>query len=137
MPCHFLIDECLSPGLVRLAHDAGFAATSVRDRGWCGLPDREIIRRAVEHDLTLVTNNAVDFRGSCPPKAGGLYALEDLHAGLVCLNTATGMLHRDLQRATFSVLLQQLPLDMVNRVIEILVQEDGSFSLLEYALPES
>lgn len=88
------------------------------------------------HDLTLVTNNAVDFRGSCPPKAGGLYALEGLHAGLVCLTTATGMLHRDLQRAAFSVLLQQLPADMVNRVIEILVQEDGSFNLLEYALPE-
>ncbi|MFD2645257.1 DUF5615 family PIN-like protein [Pseudomonas japonica] len=135
MAYSFLIDECLSPQLAQLAHVSGHAATSVRDRGWCGLSDREIMRRAVEFDLTLVTNNSVDFRGGNPPASGGLFALEELHAGLVCLNSAVGLMTRDIQKLAFTVLLQRLPADLVNRAIEVTAQRGGRFTLVEYAIP--
>lgn len=32
MKTAFLIDECLSPELSQVAHEAGFASTSMRDR---------------------------------------------------------------------------------------------------------
>jgi len=135
MAYSFLIDECLSPQLGLLAHSSGHAATSVRDRGWCGLPDREIMRRVVEGDLTLVTNNSVDFRGATPPVSGGLFALEELHAGLVCLNSAAGLMTREIQKTAFAVVLQYLPADLINRAIEVTVQRDGRFTLVEYAIP--
>ena len=134
MAYSFLIDECLTPELARLAHWSGHLATSLRDRGWCGLPDREVIRRAVEGNFTLVTNNSVDFRGSNPPAPGGLFALEELHAGLICLNSAMGPMRREVQKAAFAVALDSLPGDLTNRAIEVTAQHSG-FVLVEYALP--
>lgn len=54
MAYKFLIDECLSPTLVQIAHAAGHEATSVRDMNWLGLPDRELIQRVVENDYTIL-----------------------------------------------------------------------------------
>lgn len=88
MAISFLIDECLSPELVRLAHRDGYAATAVRDRGWTGLKDAELVAKALENDLVLVTRNARDFRrGSSPDAAGGLLRKVDVHPGLVCIDT--------------------------------------------------
>lgn len=58
-----LIDECLIPGVAALAWAAGHEATCVRDRGWLGLKDHELIEHVVAGDYTLVTHNSKDFRG--------------------------------------------------------------------------
>lgn len=137
MSYRFLIDECLSPKLVRMAHLSGHQATSVRDRGWCGLPDREIIRRTIEGEFTLVTNNSVDFRGKNPPGPGGLFAFEELHAGLLCINTDQIVMPLEIQTAAFACVLNRLPRDLVNRVLEITAHEDGSHTLVEYELPKN
>jgi len=40
----FLVGECLSPGLVDVALMAGhYESSCVRNRGWLGLKDRELI----------------------------------------------------------------------------------------------
>ena len=102
----FLIDECLWPGLVPLARRAGhLESTCVRDRGWQGTKDYELIRHAVAEDFTLVTHNAVDFRG--PDGAGGLHAREPIHAGLVCLVSAFPMTIAR-QQELFELALQEL-----------------------------
>ena len=58
----FLIDECLSPELVLLAHERGHGeSTHVI---WLGLRSRKdwaIVRRAVDDGYVLVTNNTTDF----------------------------------------------------------------------------
>jgi hypothetical protein len=68
----FLIDECLWPGLVQMAREAGhWESTCVRDRGWSGSKDHQLIQHAVQEDYTLVTHNAVDFRGPPGGPVGG------------------------------------------------------------------
>jgi len=63
----FLIDECLTPRLRQIATARGHhESTCVRDRGWQGTPDRDLIGKVLAEDFTLVTNNSVDFRGSGP-----------------------------------------------------------------------
>jgi len=58
----FLIDENLSPGLVRTAYGFGHGAFHINHRGWSSLPDPEVLRHVLDEDLTLVTNNWDDFR---------------------------------------------------------------------------
>ncbi len=66
----FLIDECLSPALVMLAHERGHGeSTHVT---WLGLRSRKdwsIVRRAVNDGYVLVTNNSTDSRRSSADKA--------------------------------------------------------------------
>ena len=84
----FLIDECLSPELVPLAITAGHVeSTCVRDRGRLGIQDWELLDYILEHDFTLGTRNAEDFRGAGAIAPGGLLAAVDLHAGLICLSS--------------------------------------------------
>lgn len=73
----FLIDECLSPDLVALAHARGFDATHVVFRGLAGSPDRALLPIIRHQDFVFVTNNARDFLK--------LYARENIHAGLVII----------------------------------------------------
>ena len=71
MTFKLLIDECLSPKLADKARRAGHHESScVRDRGWSGLKDWELTQKLVKEDLTLVTHNAVDFRGDGPDNLG-------------------------------------------------------------------
>ena len=83
----FLIDECLSPELVLLAHERGHGeSTHVI---WLGLRSRKdwaIVRRAVDDGYVLVTNNTTDF--------AALLSHEHVHAGLVCV----GLMSLDVQR---------------------------------------
>ncbi|OYW52552.1 MAG: hypothetical protein B7Z29_19205, partial [Hyphomicrobium sp. 12-62-95] len=61
----FLIDECLSPELARLAHKRGYGESShVTWLGRTGAKDWELVRFIAELDWTLVTRNSFDFRGS-------------------------------------------------------------------------
>ncbi|MER9776753.1 DUF5615 family PIN-like protein [Mesorhizobium sp. M0220] len=90
----FLIDECLSPELAKLARERGFPESShVRWLGLAGARDHMVARRAVDDGNVLVTHNTTDFRG--------LYGREELHVGLVAFNTAPGLMSLDLQRGSF------------------------------------
>jgi len=84
----FLVDECLSPALVRLAHEAGYGQSShVVWMGLAGAKDWTLKSIVVDGDWTFVTGNSVDFRGpASSPGSKGQYADIPLHAGLICLN---------------------------------------------------
>ena len=89
----FLIDECLSPELTKLAHAKGHGESShVVWLGRAGLKDWELKPIILDGDWTFVTKNSVDFRGPAErPGAKGQYADVAIHAGLVCLNGPPGM----------------------------------------------
>jgi hypothetical protein len=47
MSIAFLIDECLSPELAQLAHEHGYVATAMRDRGWAGHKDDDVVQHCL------------------------------------------------------------------------------------------
>lgn len=120
----FLIDECLSPDLAKQAVKAGYAESShVNWRKLQGKKDWELKPIILEEDWTFVTHNSVDFRGpASTPGSKGQYAGVDLHAGLVCLNSKTGM-GLNLQKQLFEYALSQLKAkgitDLVNKCVEV------------------
>ena len=139
MTFKLLIDECLSPTLVRMARDAGHhESTCVRDRGWLGLKDWELLERVVQEDFSLVTHNSKDFRGTKGGGPGGLHNDQPIHAGLICLNASGGM-DLGLQEQLFAVVLGELNSldDLVNRVLEVTLEDDGSAFVEVYELPTS
>ena len=138
MSYKLLIDECLSPELVKLAIAAGYVeSTCVRNRQWLGLKDHELIRRVIAADMTFVTHNASDFRGSPAEPGRGLYSKESLHAGLICLNADLPM-SLDRQVDLFRLALQELAAmpDLVNRALEIFEREDGEVTGEVYEIPD-
>jgi predicted nuclease of predicted toxin-antitoxin system len=70
----FLVDECLSPELVKLAHDRGHGGSShVVWRHLQGRKDWELKPFILDGDWTFVTRNSVDFRGpSSRPGSRGI-----------------------------------------------------------------
>jgi hypothetical protein len=139
MTYKFLIDECLSPMLARQAVAAGYAgSTCVRDRGLAGTKDWELVRVVVEEDFTLVTHNSVDFRGKGAQEPAGHYGALEIHAGLVCLNSALKM-SIPRQCELFRVALEELARrpDLVNASLEVFEQEDGTIEVEIYDIPAS
>lgn len=137
MTFKLLIDECLSPELVTMAVEAGHVeSTCLRDRGWLGLKDWELIERVVADDFTLVTHNAKDFRGQGGDAPGGWHAGQEIHAGLICLNAEAG-LDLALQRQLFAVALEELATmnDLVNQALEITALETGEATVEVYSIP--
>ncbi len=137
MSLKLLIDECLSPELVDMAYAAGhYEATCVRNRGWLGVKDPELVRRVLDEDFVLVTHNARDFRGPGEGAPGGLYARVEFHAGLVCLNSSFRM---DLPRPRdlFEIALAELKGigDLTNIALEVFEHDDGSVSVVRYTIP--
>lgn len=134
----FLIDECLSPKLAKLARGLGYGESGhvvwLEKRGW---QDWKLMPSIVDEDWTFVTKNAIDFRG---PKdataAGGHYASAEIHAGLICLNGPEGM-DLDLQLELFEHALEELARegDLVNQRLEITATEDGEVEMLRYIFP--
>lgn len=125
----FLIDECLSPELVTLARARGFhESTHV---AWLGMRSRKdwtILRRAVKDGFILVTNDAVDFRL--------LYEREEVHAGLVCLNVAPGLMSLAVQKFLFQFALDQIGgNEPVNEALELTLSAEGELLMERYALP--
>lgn len=137
-PVRLLIDECLSPELVGIAEARGIECAHVAHRGWGGYKDWELMREVVAGDWTLVTNNAIDFRGR--DGTGGHHGKAELHAGLVCLGCGGGM-NLDIQRDLFEAALDEIvaPPDLVNKVVEVYAAtaEDDEFEVEIYDLPES
>jgi len=134
----FLVDECLSPELTKLAQARGFGASShVVWLGRAGLKDWELKPLILEGDWTFVTRNSFDFRGPADkPGTQGQYSGVPIHAGLVCLNGPPGM-NLDMQIELFELALDELGADpdLVNQVLEITSEEDGGLRVLRYDLP--
>ncbi len=127
----FLIDECLSPDLVALAQKCGHVeSTHVT---WLGLRSRKdwsIVRRAVDDGYVLVTNNTTDFTS--------LVGRESLHAGLVCLNVAPGLMTLDIQKRLFALALDRLGAnEPISEIIEVTLNDDRSIVIERYDLPPS
>lgn len=136
----FLVDECLSSELAKLARRRGYSESShVAWIGKLGLKDWELKKVILEGDWTLVTRNSADFRGSrYAPGSRGQYANVELHAGLICLNGPMRM-NRELQLELFSLALDVLDRDgdLVNQVLEITIAESGGeVERLRYKLPD-
>jgi len=134
----FLVDECLSPELVKLAHDRGYGESShVVWRLLQGKKDWELKPFILDGDWTFVTRNSVDFRGpSSRPGSRGQYADVEIHAGLVCLNGPAGT-DLDMQIEMFEQALDELvgDADLVNQVLEITLENGEGFHILRYRLP--
>jgi hypothetical protein len=133
----FLIDECLSPELTKLAHAKGHGALSHAVwLGRAGLKDWELKPIILGGDWTFVTKNSVDFRGPAErPGAKGQYADVALHARLVCLDGPPSM-DLDMQVELFELAIQELEADpdLINQVLEITCEED-SLHVRRYHLP--
>jgi len=135
----FLVDECLSPELTKLAHARGHGESShVVWLGRAGLKDWELRPFILQDDWTFVTKNSVDFRGPADnPGSKGQYTDVALHAGLICLNGPPGM-DLDMQLELFEQALDELEPDpdLINQVLEITCEED-SLHVRRYHLPAS
>ncbi len=104
----FLIDECLSPDLVALAHARGHAATHVVHRGRQGAADAELMPIIRAGEFAFVTNNEGDFIR--------LYRREDAHNGLIIV--VPGGLETNEQVRLFGAVLdviEPLP-DIINKI---------------------
>lgn len=136
----FLIDECLSPELAKLALNKGHGETShVVWLKLSGLMDWELKPIILDGDWTFVTKNSVDFRGSKDkPGTKGQYADVAIHAELVCLNGPPGMDLLDMQLELFEQAPHELGDngDLVNQVLEVTAEDDETLHILRYALPK-
>ena len=112
---HFLIDENLSPALVRPAHERGFEAMHVNHLGL-----------RTETDWVLVTNNAIEFRGR--------YREIELHPGVVFLLPAV---RRPDQVRLFEAALDhvQADADMVNCALDVTFDPNQNPVVTRYSLP--
>lgn len=134
----FLVDECLSPDLAKIAHREGNGESS--HIVWLklqGLKDWELKPIILQNDWTFITKNSVDFRGPQDrPGTKGQYADVAIHAGLVCLNGPPGM-DLAMQIELFEEALAELSAnpDLVNQVLEVTAEEDDTLSVLRYSLP--
>ena len=133
------IDECLSNELVQKAIARGHPDTSsVIYRGLAGTKDWNLVPILVADDLTLVTRNAIDFRGRADaPGEKGLYKDIELHAGLICLTAP--VMDLDTQIELFGVALDELDLlghDLVNTCLEVMLDVEGRIVITRYELPK-
>lgn len=134
----FLIDECLSPELAKIAIDKEHGETThIVWLGLAGHKDWELKPIILDGDWTFVTKNSVDFRGPRDkPGTKGQYADVAIHAGLICLNGPPGM-DLDMQIELFEQALVELDADpdLVNQVLEITLDDNDDLRVLRYALP--
>lgn len=133
------IDECLSSELVQKAIARGYPDTSsVLYRGLAGTKDWNLVPILVTDDLTLVTRNAIDFRGRADaPGEKGLYKDVELHAGLICLTAP--VMDLDTQIELFEVALDELDLlghDLVNTCLEVILDLEDRIIVTRYELPK-
>lgn len=122
----FLIDECLSPALVRVAHDVGHEAYHVAHLGLGSAEDWTVGSYAVSEDQILVTNNRSDFRA--------LYSRLPLHPGLLIVVPSV---ERGMQIRLFEALLAKLAEigEPMNRILEARL-DGGDIGIELYAWPQ-
>lgn len=122
----FFIDECLSPSLAAELNATGFhVAQHPRDFGGLGNPDHAVLRRCIDNNLVIVTQNARDFRA--------LVATEEIHPGLIILPLAGKARSKKLveQAIVYLHMLGDPMIVMINSVLEI--ASNGTMKL--YDLP--
>lgn len=122
-----LIDENLTPTMVRRLAEKGVVAQHVAHIGMPGATDPDVWKYAYEHDQVVVTMNVEDFLH--------LAAGVELHPGLIVLR-ATGGLARDEQWAWVEPVIDHLIASaeqLVNRAV--LVTGIGKFTTLELPPP--
>jgi len=84
--------------------------------------DWSIVRRAVNDGYVLVTSNSIDFTS--------LLGREEVHAGLICLNVAPGLMTLDIQKRLFVLALDRLGnTEPINEVLEVTLREDRSVQI--------
>ncbi len=80
------------------------------------------MRRAVNDGYVLVTSNSIDFTS--------LLGREEVHAGLICLNVAPGLMTLDIQKRLFVLALDRLGnTEPINEVLEVTLREDRSVQI--------
>jgi predicted nuclease of predicted toxin-antitoxin system len=125
----FLVDECLSPELVAIARARGHGESM--HVTWLGMRSRKdwsIVRRAIADGYVLVTNNTTDFRA--------LLRREEVHAGLVCLNVAPGLMSLDVQKRLFAFVLDRLgDREPVNELLQITLDKYKVVHFERYDFP--
>lgn len=121
------IDECLSPQIAR-AFNAGGRGLAIHplDHGGRGERDDQVLARALEADLVIVTENAGDFRN--------LVGRTELHPGLIISpNTGRDRAKMLLDQAIAFLEARGDPMNvMVNHVLEI----NASGTIHFYPLPK-
>ena len=122
----FLIDECLTKDLVRIAESRGHPASFVPHLGKAGMKDEQLVTFIEQNDLLMVTNNRRDFLR--------LYGLLPLHAGLLIIVPSVD---RRQQAHLFGLALDRLATmpDLVNQVME--VDAEGGITLRPLAAPDA
>jgi predicted nuclease of predicted toxin-antitoxin system len=100
----FLIDESLCPELADLATARGFRAVAVsRSVRLRGRGDAVIAAYAIDNDMTVVTNNAVDFER--------IYVRREIHPGLILICSH----HSKLRKKAIQLEMMRQALDEVER----------------------
>jgi predicted nuclease of predicted toxin-antitoxin system len=125
----FLIDECLSPELVAIARARGHGeSTHITWLGMRSRKDRSIVHRAVKDGYVLVASNATDFRA--------LLGREDVHAGLVCINVAAGLMSLNVHKRLFALALDRLgDHEPINELLGITLDEHRVVHVERYGFP--
>lgn len=125
----FLVDECLSVELARLAWSRGYQASHLRDLGHLKKKDGQLAPVIFGGDWCFVTKNARDFRGPDDAKgSAGEYAGVDLHAGLVCIHGPPEGFTKVEQLEAFAVALDQIERhggDPTNLLVEVAWGAEG------------
>ena len=112
----FLIDENLSIELPAVAHAAGFECQHVNDIGLRTKGDPILMRRIIDENWTLVTNNWREFMARYKARA-------PVHAGLVLLVAAKGFSEQQLAFKLVIHVVDRHCLDLTN--LAVLVERDG------------
>lgn len=112
----FLIDENLSIELPAVAHAAGFECQHVNDIGLRTKGDPILMRRIIDENWTLVTNNWREFMARYKARA-------PVHAGLVLLVAANGLTEQQLAFKLVIHVVDRQCIDLTN--LAVLVERDG------------
>jgi hypothetical protein len=143
----FLIDNCLTPSLVKLARDAGYEAMHLRDLKIENRKDWDLVPVIEEGGWTFVTNNAKDFRGPVAAAgSSGQYRRMPGHEGLVCLNGPREGMNIRMHTELFSAVLGHIGnldddprgADLAGQVVEATIEtaDATGVEIRRYDLPE-
>jgi hypothetical protein len=112
----FLIDENLSVELPAIAHAAGFEAQHVNQLGLRARGDPVLMRRILDENWMLVTNNWREFLARYRARA-------PLHEGLVLLVAASGIEEQKLAFRLAILTIRRCALDLMNTAL--FIERDG------------
>jgi predicted nuclease of predicted toxin-antitoxin system len=95
----FLLDEMYSERVAELLRDSGHDAVHVREIGLGGVPDRDVLARAVDERRTLVTENAADLLPLLDQRQSAGMAMTPVLVALTAGRGVAGALHARLADA--------------------------------------